>query len=211
MTTSNQLGINNDPLTAIDIDGSAIPLTLLLGQVILPKPPMFDNWANVKAVLTLGKRYQFELLPRLLAHSIEPCLKVYPHEVFAFASQHNLETLAKAAIGNFDNVGNASNNIVQPISKNQASKSHSDLHPSRMRPKRIPLEDPVGRVQKRIMLKDPVGRVQKRIKLDALDASTLNGVSTTYIAALVRAMRASEGYEGFVDWKKAASVFSVKK
>lgn len=164
--TPKEIGAKDDPSAALDFlappppsrPSSTMshvrnPRSYLIG----PRWSPFSAWASCMTSTSS---------PRLLVPSIELFHRSHPREIFAFASKHDFETLAKAAIGNFDNIGD------------------------------------VG---------VPVRKSAKRIKLESIDESYMEGVSAKYFTALIRAMRASEDSESYVDWTNAARVFEIKR
>lgn len=86
------------PSPVIDIDGSGIDILNLLDQVCSPTPIMIPDWNTASAIIKLGKRYQFDHLPKILSLTLEPCLSSRPWDVFVFASQNDLRCLAKRAV-----------------------------------------------------------------------------------------------------------------
>jgi hypothetical protein len=71
---------------------------ILLDHITHLAPSAIANWATAKAVLALGERYQCHHIPRLVSQSLQPCIRSNPSGLFVFASQHDFESLAKAAI-----------------------------------------------------------------------------------------------------------------
>lgn len=81
----------------IDMAGNKHTIRRLLDVLTLPNPSPITLWAHVEDLLELGRRYQFERLPRLVALQIVPCLRRDAWKVFVFASQHDIYLLAKTA------------------------------------------------------------------------------------------------------------------
>lgn len=101
MYTARALGSEEDSSPIIEIDSQSKELRWLLDQITKPSPPKIKHWSQAASILKLGKRYQFDTLPRILGHSIEAYTKSDPVCIFAFASQHDFELLAKAAMADF--------------------------------------------------------------------------------------------------------------
>lgn len=102
MATPDQLG-DRSPHPAFEIEGTASALSNLLNQVTLPTPPYISDWATAHPVIQLGERYQFDHLHSILAQSIQNCRQTHPMEVFIYASQHDLEQLAKLSVESLPN------------------------------------------------------------------------------------------------------------
>lgn len=100
MAAPAQLGPQCSNYT-VDIDGNASALRTLLGQVISANPPLIYDWNDVEPMIRLAEQYQFDHLHCKLALSIGPCTLGHPEKVFKYASQHDLEPLAKRAVGCF--------------------------------------------------------------------------------------------------------------
>lgn len=85
----------------VDIEGGG--LRWLLDQITLARPPTIETWDTADTIAHLGQRYQFGRLPWIMAQNMQPCVEESPVQVFIFASQNDLEPLAKAAITQLGN------------------------------------------------------------------------------------------------------------
>ena len=105
MATPSELKAESQSNSAIEIDGDSDTLLGLLDQSTSVNPPMIRDWAMANAILELGARYQFEYLPRVVSQNLELCVQRSGPNVFAFASQHDFESLARSAIAGSDYSG----------------------------------------------------------------------------------------------------------
>lgn len=92
----------------IDIEGSSSVLAAILDVITASGPPDLTavRWCGrrqrrvdiLPEVIELGKRYQFDALPRLLAPHLHSHICSDPTTQFVFASQNDLESHARACI-----------------------------------------------------------------------------------------------------------------
>lgn len=86
---------------AIHLAGDSPDIARLLDLVISPTPKHFSRWREVQPVLDLAARYHFDNFPVKVVPLVSNCLMHDAWSVFVFASQHNVPSLAKHAIGHF--------------------------------------------------------------------------------------------------------------